>query len=94
MFNIASFEIVLLQLEVIVYDNAYPTDRGTATVTVIVDRNPSGPQFTDNLPVPFTYTRVITEDFPLGNTVIDINATDSDGVSSYTVSLVKLVMLC
>lgn len=69
------------QLEVVVYDDAYTADRATSTVTINVNRNPSGPVFIDNLVPPLTYTRLITENFPVGDVVIDVNATDSDGVS-------------
>ena len=62
------------------YDSLYENDKATATVTVQVTRNPSTPRFTDNLPTPFTYTRLITESFPVGDVVIDVNATDDDGV--------------
>lgn len=70
-----------LQLEVTVHDSLYVDDKATATVTIQVQRNPSTPRFTDNLAVPFTYSRLITENFPVGDVVIDVNATDDDGVS-------------
>lgn len=77
----------VLQLEVTVHDSFYVDDKATATVTIQVQRNPSAPRFTDNLPVPFTYTRLITENFPVGDVVIDVNATDDDGVSELSFSL-------
>ena len=67
-----------IQLEVVAYDDLYPDDRATATVTITVNRNPGRPQFTDpNGPI---YTRTIDEAFPVPEVVVDINATDLDGV--------------
>ncbi|KAL5018741.1 hypothetical protein ScPMuIL_004463 [Solemya velum] len=55
------------------YDTVYPDDRATATVTVSVNRNPGSPVFD-----PAFYAKIIPESFPLGNSVVDVNATDPD----------------
>lgn len=61
------------------YDTFYPNDKATATVTVSVNRNPGAPVFD-----PAIYTRTIPETFPLGNLVVDVNATDPDLVCSFS----------
>lgn len=48
----------------------------TASVTVIVRRNPNPPVFSRS-----SYFRQIHETFPVGDVVIDATAMDLDGVS-------------
>lgn len=67
-----------LQLEIVAYDTAYENDKATATVTVSVNRNPSQPRFLG--PEGLNYLRMIDENTPIGTTVLDLNATDDDGV--------------
>ncbi|WAQ95973.1 FAT4-like protein, partial [Mya arenaria] len=55
--------------EIIAYDSAYPLDIATATVTVNVNRNPTGPQFTDLDGL--NYLRQIDENHPYGTIVLD-----------------------
>lgn len=66
------------QFEIIAYDSFYPNDRATATVTVNVNRNPDAPRFANN---ELNYRISIDETQKVGTTVLDINATDTDGVS-------------
>ncbi|XP_078316513.1 protocadherin Fat 4-like isoform X2 [Crassostrea virginica] len=66
-------------LVVVAYDTQYPTDRATATVTFIVNRNPNPPVFQPN-----SYTVNLPESTPLGSNVTQVQATDSDNdVVSY-----------
>ena len=59
-----------------VYDSAYPKDFDTTTVRVTVDRNPGTPYFLEGS----TYNITIGETHPYASIVLDLNATDSDGV--------------
>ena len=63
------------------WDEYYPADRATTTVVINVDRNPSGPRFIEGV----SYNITIGENHPYGSLVIDLNATDADGVSKPTV---------
>ena len=69
--------MILFQLEVFVYDEFYPKDKGSTIVTVRVNRNPNIPYYIEGR----TYSIDIDEKHPYGSLVIDLNATDSDGVS-------------
>lgn len=60
----------------VAYDSEDPQRRVTADVTVFITRNPSGPAFLQD-----PYERIIGENFPLGDTVINTTAVDLDGVS-------------
>ena len=42
-----------------------------------MDRNPNGPVFN-----PTIYQRNLVEDIAIGSSVVDVNATDADGVSA------------
>ena len=63
------------------YDSSYPqqSKRARGMLTVYVTRNPNGPRFTD----PQNYRAVEWEDFPVGDILIDANATDSDSGVNY-----------
>ena len=63
------------QLRVIAYDDAYPNARATATVPIVVTRNPSAPTFQND-----PYVVTIPETFSLGANVTRVLATDADGV--------------
>ncbi|KAH3862858.1 hypothetical protein DPMN_025833 [Dreissena polymorpha] len=71
----------MFQFEIIAYDSFYPNDVATATVTINVDRNPSTPRFID--PDGNAYRRVIDETRRLGSIILNINATDDDGVELF-----------
>ena len=60
-------------VKLLAFDTFYPSMFGSATATILVNRNPSPPIFT----VP-NYRVAITETSPLGMMVIDTNATDAD----------------
>ncbi|KAH3862863.1 hypothetical protein DPMN_025838 [Dreissena polymorpha] len=57
-----------------VYDDFWPSNKHQGTLTVNVNRNPSSPVFSQ----PNGYFRTINADFPVGNVVLTVNATDSD----------------
>ena len=69
--------LFFFQFVVVVYDEYYPNDRGTATATFSVNRNPTSPRFVEGT----SYTVTIDEKHPYGSLVLKLNATDSDGVS-------------
>ncbi|KAK3089813.1 hypothetical protein FSP39_006721 [Pinctada imbricata] len=62
-------------LRVEAFDTYYPNNRGAATVTINIIRNPSAPIFSQN-----SYETTINENFPVGDEVIRATATDADGL--------------
>lgn len=66
---------MLLQLRVTAYDSLSTSRVATSTVSINVIKNPSGPVFT--LPA---YEVTIPETQSLGSTVVNVTATDRDGV--------------
>lgn len=66
---------MLLQLRVTAYDSQSTSRVATSTVSINVIKNPSGPVFT--LPA---YEVTIPETQSLGSTVVNVTATDRDGV--------------
>jgi len=56
------------------YNILNPSKIGLATVVVNVDRNINSPVFTGN------YTTQINENIPLGTRIIQVQASDDDGV--------------
>ncbi|XP_041363172.1 uncharacterized protein LOC121378881 isoform X2 [Gigantopelta aegis] len=64
----------IYELHVSVYDDFYPENIATATVTINVNRNPSAPTCT-----PQAISAVLSESSPVGYVIGDVNATDSDG---------------
>ena len=67
------------QFEVKVYDEYYPKDFATTRVRVIVDRNPGNPYYIEGS----SYNITIGETHPYSSVVLDLNATDPDGVRSF-----------
>ena len=65
------------QLRVQAYDSAFPTQVAETDVTIFVVRNDNPPIF-QNEP----YTAVLDEDFPIGQNMENVLATDADGVSA------------
>ena len=63
-------------MTLVAYDAFYPRNFGIATVTINIIRNPNAPVF--SLP---SYQVTINENFPLGDVVVDVQASDLDGVS-------------
>ena len=79
--------VFLLQLTVIVYDSVYPNSRDTSTVTINVDRNPSGPVFQSP-----QYSETIPASYELGQSILQVSARDDDGVSLLIISFkIKLI---
>jgi len=66
----------LFQIVVEVIDSAWPDNAATGTLTVNIDRNPSGPDFTET-----TYTRTLRANHLVGDSIIQLQAPDTDGVS-------------
>lgn len=58
------------------YDEKNPNLRASTDVTIRVNRNPSAPEFNDQF-----YAITIPETYVLGGMVIQVIATDADGVS-------------
>ncbi|XP_041364041.1 cadherin-23-like [Gigantopelta aegis] len=58
---------------VIAYDSAYPTNHASSNVTISVNRNPNRPVFN-----PSSYAERIPESFPLGTSLLRVQATDDD----------------
>lgn len=59
----------------VAYDTAYPSQVASTNITISVNRNPRAPEF-----VAQNYERTITEDYTLGLSLVQITATDADGV--------------
>lgn len=66
----------VFQLRVRAYDTAYPTETATATVNIGVSRNENPPVFGQN-----PYRITINETVGVGTCILDVDATDADGVS-------------
>ena len=66
--------IFYFQLRVVAYDSVYPSNRDTADVTISVTRNERAPIF--SLP---SYSQTIPDTFSLGQSILDVRATDADG---------------
>jgi len=64
---------------VVAYDDGVPEDRRETQVTVYVSRNENKPTFPDSLG-PF----VISYEVRLGYVITYLNATDSDGVRTWS----------
>ena len=73
---IANCYNIFLKARLEAYDSAYPLNRARADLTIQVGRNQFGPVFS-----PTRYERTISENYPLGSDVVQLTATDSDGVS-------------
>ena len=58
------------------YDSSNPSEKATAVVTIAVTRNENSPTFSQR-----SYSIQATESLALGAFVIQVNATDRDGVS-------------
>lgn len=61
-------------MRVVAYDSVYPSNRDTADVTISVTRNERAPIF--SLP---SYSQTIPDTFSLGQSILDVRATDADG---------------
>lgn len=73
---IHDYKYLLSQLEIIVYDSVYPSARDTSTVLISVARDVNGPIFQPSA----TYQITIPETTAVSRIIIDVNATDPDGV--------------
>ncbi|RUS82555.1 hypothetical protein EGW08_009685 [Elysia chlorotica] len=67
-------EAAFYTFQLTAFDEQNPDLQATAYAVIFVDFNPNGPIFTE-----ITYQRTISEYLGLGNSVLDVNATDADG---------------
>ena len=58
------------------YDNFNPEQRATTEVIMNVQRNVNGPVFARS-----NYLATVVENYPIGESVAKVQATDRDGVS-------------
>jgi hypothetical protein len=65
-------------LNVEVYDSVWPNNKQTGILTININRNPGKPEFTQDV-----YERTINADFPVGDIILTVNATDSDQVRTF-----------
>ncbi|KAL5018742.1 hypothetical protein ScPMuIL_004464 [Solemya velum] len=56
------------------YDSAWPNDRAHTNLTISINRNPNAPSF-----IEASYLRTVNESYPLGVSLVQIEATDLDG---------------
>ena len=56
-------------------DDAEPGRVATVDVTIVVIRNANAPKFVEN-----QYQKTVSQETPLGEAIIVVNATDKDGV--------------
>ena len=70
-------QILLLQLRVTAVDDAEPGRMATADVTILVQRNANAPKFGRE-----NYRATVSDTATLGEPIINITATDDDGVSN------------
>ena len=68
------FDSCTQQLQVIAYDNAYPSNRATSEVAINVQRNVNGPVFTPTS----TYEKTVSENVPIGTSLLTVSAEDRD----------------
>lgn len=62
------------------YDSFWPDNKAIADLTINVTRNPSGPLFKQQ-----TYTQNLRGDHPVGRIVLQLEASDSDGVNIFMI---------
>ena len=77
-----TFAFLRCQLRVAAFDSAFPQMKALEDVLISVTRNPNSPRFGRN-----TYSTRITENFPVGDQVLQLTATDKDGVSNALLDL-------
>lgn len=68
---------IVLQLEIAAYDSAFPNNRVMEQLSINVLRNPNAPRFDQN-----SYSKRISETFPVGEIILQVAATDQDSVST------------
>ena len=65
-------------LSITAFDNGIPQLSGRVTVTVNVIRNRNGPVFSGN-----SYETTVDESISTGTSILQVQATDADGVSTF-----------
>ena len=84
-----SISISLSQVELYAFDEQNPSLRGKSYAVISVDHNPSAPVFTAT----GVYRETISEFFPSGNTVLTVQAFDSDNDTVSRDSIVSIISL-
>lgn len=69
--------LMFYQCRVEAWDSQNPDRRVSGDLTININRNPNGPQFTRT-----RYDESISQNYPVGERVLDVEARDLDGVSS------------
>lgn len=69
------------QLTVVAYDDGVPADKTQTKVNIVVRRNENGPVFPNLGPY------IVSYEVRPGHVIVNINATDADGVSYVTLLL-------
>lgn len=77
--------IIILQIQILAYDTAYPNNRASVQVIITVIRNANAPEFSK-----VRYSQKITETFPIGDDILTVSATDKDGVSVFSIFIYLL----
>lgn len=67
--------LICRQVSAIVYDSANPDQKAQANLTITVERNENRPRFT-----PGDYSTELLEIEPVGSNILQVKATDEDGV--------------
>ena len=64
------------------YDSSNPNQRATTDVIITVQRNVNSPVFRRS-----NYLATVVENYPIGESVVKVEATDGDGVSGIQVKI-------
>ena len=72
------------------YDSVIPDNQATTDVTITVIRNPAAPVFSPSA----DYNRNVNENATIGSLMVDVNATDQDGVcTAVVVSVLWMILI-
>lgn len=66
---------IFIQVVVVLYDDANPNQKVTTELVFPIRRNEYGPKFDSVL-----YSEEVSENFPLGEVILKVTATDRDEV--------------
>lgn len=95
LFLLTVFTILVFVFQIVVegYDSAWPQNVVQGTLTIFINRNPGVITFS-----PTEYSTTIDGDFPVGDIVFTLSASDTDGVSldkiKFTVHYKKSSQFC
>ena len=77
---------LIFQLQVEIYDDANPTQRVETSVKITVQRNVNAPQFGQE-----NYRANVVENYPIGASVVTVQARDNDNVRITVTSIVAIL---